>query len=364
MTAAIDTSDPARITRHPDTLLEATRVLTFVCPLCRGGLDVADEAYRCMPCERTYPVHGGVPDFRVFPDPYLDYTADHRRTELVLAELDRRELPQLLELYWSHSDITPAHLKSRFIGNALRGEARARRVIRLLDGKTFREPVTAARVLEIGSGSGNFLVEAARRYPLVVGTDIGMRWLHISRRRFRDRGLPEPPLVCCCAEHLPFADGQFDLAVCASTLEFCRDIGLVLAEAARVLTAEGAFYLDTVNRYSLARNPYADLWGVGFLPRAWQPAYVRWRRQTPFEMIRMVSLLELRRHVRRVFRQVEIQLPDVDDEVLGQLPPLTRFQVRAYRGLKGWLPFRKLLQWIAPQWDVKLSHALATGGKR
>lgn len=358
------TAVPNRGPRHPDTVLEATRALTFVCPLCRGELEVADGAYRCLPCDRTYPVHGGIPDFRVFPDPYLDFAADRHRTDLVLGELDRRGLEQLLEFYWSHSDITPANLKTQFIGNALRGEARARRVLRLLDGPTFREPVAAARVLEVGSGSGNFLVEAVQRYPLVVGTDIGMRWLHISRRRFRDRGLPDPPLVCCCAEHLPFADGQFDLAVCCSTLEFARDPARVLAEGARILTAAGVFYLDTVNRFSLARNPYADLWGVGFLPRAWQPAYVRARRQTPFEMIRMVSLPELKRLAGRAFRRVQIELPDVDDEILGQLPARTRLQVQAYRWLKGWTPFRQILRWVAPQWDVKLSRGVPGGIKR
>ncbi len=149
MTGQIEHPAPAMTAapRHPETVLEATRALTFVCPLCRGGLEVADGAYRCAPCARTYPVHGGVPDFRVFADPYLDFAADHRRTELVLGELDRRSLAELLEFYWSHSDITPPHLKAKFIQNALRGEARARRVIRLLEGNTVREPVSPARVI-------------------------------------------------------------------------------------------------------------------------------------------------------------------------------------------------------------------------
>src|SRR5262249_19738206 len=159
----------------------------------------------------------------------------------------------------------------KFVQSALRGVARARRVLQLLGDGTFRRPVVTRRVVEVGSGTGNFLAAAAGRYERVVGTDIAMRWLHVSRRRFRDLGLPEPPLICCCGEYLPFPDGSFDLAVSCATLEFTREPGRVLAECARTLATGGAVYLNTANRFSLATDPYTYLWGVGYLPRRWQP---------------------------------------------------------------------------------------------
>lgn len=340
---------------HPDSVLEPVRTLDFVCPLCRGELGVNGNSYECEPCARVYQVQGGIPDFRVLPDPYLDAAADYRRTELVLGVLDCLDLRQLLEFYWGHSDITPPDLRAKFIQNALRGEHRARRIQRLLQSGTFQRPVEAQRVLEIGSGSGNYLVEAVQRFPMVVGIDIGMRWLHITRRRFRDRRLPLPPLVCCSAEYLPFGDGAFDLAICCSTLEFTWQPERVLTEAARVLSADGSLYLDTVNRFSIARNPYTYLWGVGFLPRKWQPAYVRWRRKTSFEMVKMVSLPQLQRLARQSFAKVEVELPDVDDEILRSMPILTRIQIAAYRLLKRLPVFRQALIWVGPQWDVKLT---------
>ena len=178
---------------HPDLLLESLRGLPLVCPLCHGELDVAGDAYRCPPCARTFPLQGGIPDFRVFPDPYLSPEEDRRRTDVVLDKLHEYRLERLLEYYWSFSDITPPVLRAQFVRSGMLGEDRARRSLRVLGDGTFRRPVTARRVLEVGSGTGNFLAEAVRHYPQVVGVDIGMRWLHLSRRRFLDRGLPAPP---------------------------------------------------------------------------------------------------------------------------------------------------------------------------
>jgi SAM-dependent methyltransferase len=344
--------------KHPDSVLESLRDFAFVCPLCHGDLDVVGEAYCCAPCERTYPLQGGIPDFRVFPDPYLDFEAERRRTELILAALDRYPFEPLLEYYWSLSDITPPLLRAKFIRNALLAEQRARRVLDILGDGTFRRRVVARRVLEVGSGTGNFLAAAAPRYDQVIGTDIAMRWLHVSRRRFRDAGQPEPALVCCCAEYLPFPDGVFDLAVSYATLEFTRDPGRALAECARILRGDGALYLNTANRFSIAPDPYAYLWGVGFLPRAWQPGYVRWRRRASYEHIRPLSLGELKWLAARHFAALELALPDIADESLRRLPTFTRWQVRVYRLLKGLPGARQMLRWVGPQWDVLVGQPL------
>src|SRR5262249_26280469 len=163
------------------------------------------------------------------------------------------------------------------------------------------------------------------------------------RRRFLDAGLPVPPLVCCCAEHLPFPDGAFDLAVSSATLEFTRDPGRVLGECARVLAGGGAAYHGTANRFSLARDPYSCLWGVGFLPRAWQARYVGWRSGACYGQVRTLSLRRLRRLAREHFAAVEVRLADVDDDTLRRLPAFTRLQVRAYRRAKALPVLREAL---------------------
>jgi ubiquinone/menaquinone biosynthesis C-methylase UbiE/uncharacterized protein YbaR (Trm112 family) len=328
--------------------------VTFVCPLCRGPLATEPEAFVCGPCGRRYPLHDGIPDFRVFPDPYLGFEEDRRRTEAVLEALHRCDLRGLLEHYWSLSDITPLDLRRRFIRGAMQGEAKARRFLRLLDAANGSAPMPRS-VIEIGSGTGAFLAVASERYPRVVGVDIAMRWLHLSRRRFLDRGLAAPPLVCACAEALPFPDGAFDLAFTAATLEFTRDPAQALGECARVLAPRGALLLNTSNRFSLASEPHVHLWGVGFLPRRWQIPYVRWRRGVDFAKIRPVSLRELDRLAAPFFRTRAVAPADAADETVAELSALKRAQVKVYRELKRRRLFRPLLLRFAPEWDVRLA---------
>jgi len=331
-----------------------------VCPLCRGELvvHVERQAYYCAACSKHYELHGGIPDFRVFPDRFLSFTEDHERTEIVLAALERFELEPLLNYYWSFSDITPVSLRTKFVRSAMLGESRAQRVQHSIENGTFKKTVRPRRVLEIGSGTGNFLAVAAGRYEQVVGVDIAMRWLHVSRRRFMDRGLPVPPLVCCCAEYLPFKDASFDLIVAASTLEFLRDQDKALSEWTRTLGDDGTVYVDTVNRYALSRDPYAYLWGVGFLPRAWQAAYVRWRRGASYEYIKTFSLKSLQRLVGKHFPLCEVALPAVDYASMRQFSKITRFQARGYELLRTLPLFETILKWCGPGWNVTLHKNL------
>jgi SAM-dependent methyltransferase len=337
----------------PGSLLPSLQGIPFVCPLCHGSLAVWAEAYHCTPCGRAYPLHEGIPDFRVFPDPFLSFEEDRRRTELVLAALGRYDLKGLLEYYWSFSDITPPLLRVRFVRSALLGEKRARRVLSLLGTVSTRTGGAVRRVLEIGSGTGNFLA-VARPYEQIIGIDIAMRWLHLSRQRFLDKDLPVPALVCCCAEHLPFPDRWFDLAVCNATLEFTQNPEQVLSESARTLGKSGCLYISTVNRFSITQDPYSALWGVGLLPRSWQARYVRWRRNANYENTRLLSLRELHALGSRHFAEVQVALPAIDGELLQGLPWRTRLQGAVYQRLSKLPLFEPIFKWIAPQWDVLL----------
>lgn len=340
----------------PHDLLPSLRDIRFVCPLCQGSLDITATGYGCGMCKKDFPLHAGIPDFRVFADPYLDFQEDHDRTEIVLAGLEKYELEKLLEYYWSFSDITPVDLRSKFVRSAMLGEKRAKRILETFGDGTFHTNISAKKVLEIGSGTGNFLALAMEQFEQVVGIDIAMRWLHVSRRRFMDKGLPAPPLVCCCAEYLPFADDSFDLVAATSTLEFVQDQVKVLSEAARVLTDDGAFYLSTANRYSLARDPYSYLWGVGFLPRKWHAKYVYWRSRAVYKT-RTLSYKELDSRAAANFSSRQFTLPDIDSITLKQFSAFTRFQVHVYRAVKKLPGISHLFKLIGPGWDVVLSNS-------
>ncbi|VAW92781.1 hypothetical protein MNBD_GAMMA23-350 [hydrothermal vent metagenome] len=333
-------------------LLPANQKLEFVCPLCKEDLTTTSTHYHCRPCKREYPVVAGIPDFRVFPDPYLDFDEDRSRTQIVLDALEQYPLRELLTYYWSYSDVTPPLLRAKFVDNAMRGESRGQRLFDLITNDGEKRP---SRFIEIGCGTGNLLATAAMHIEHPVGTDIAMRWLHLSRRRFMDKGLEVPALVCCCAEYLPFKPHSFDAAIMASTFEFLRNPEEALIELKRTLTQDGSCLINTVNRFSLTNNPYAHLWGVGFLPKAWQIKYVRKRRDASFENITLHSYNRMKKTAALSFNNVDIALADISDKTLATLPARTKLLVKIYRLLKKLPIIQQLLKQIAPEWDVRLS---------
>src|SRR5262249_31496793 len=184
-----------------------------------------------------------------------------------------------------------------------------------------------------------------------------MPWLHLSRRCFRDRGLPEPALVCCCAEALPFPNGCFGSVFSLGTLEFARIPEMLLEQTARVLKPGGFFFLNTVNRFSAAPEPHVNLLGVGYLPRAWQAPYVRWRRRASFEHIVLRSRGELNRVLTPNFPSRQIRLPRLDDESISGLPPVARVAARIYRITSRIPILKRAVGWIVPEWDIVLRRA-------
>jgi ubiquinone/menaquinone biosynthesis C-methylase UbiE len=337
----------------PAAVAPAAALLT--CPYCGRPLEEDAAGAACAACRRRYSRHHGILDLRVFPDPYLGLDEDRARADLVVAALDRLALPEILEHYWSLSETTPALLRRTFVQSALRAEARARSLRARIEADGV--PLARSRVLEIGSGTGAFLAEAHGHVREIVGLDIALRWLHVSRRRFRDRGQPPPLLVCACAEHLPFEDGAFDVVVSTATLEFTRDVDRVLAECARVLRPGGRAYLTTVNRFSLGLEPHVRLWGVGWLPRAWQAGYVRRRGRGDFAKVRLLSFRELDRRAARHFARRRFEPPSVPEELRRELSAVERVGLRVYEAAARVGLVRALLRWVGPEWEVTLRKA-------
>jgi SAM-dependent methyltransferase len=85
------------------------------------------------------------------------------------------------------------------------------------------------RMLDIGCGSGEFLVQAAERGATVSGIDAAQGMIEIARRR-----LPEADLRVGPMERLPWPDGAFDLASGINAFQFAADVAGALAEAGRV----------------------------------------------------------------------------------------------------------------------------------
>lgn len=122
-----------------------------------------------------------------------------------------------------------------------------KREIRLLERMTASWPRRGQRLLEIGCGTGLFLDVLHRAGFDVTGLDASPDMLAAARARLgkvADLHLGQ-------AEHLPFADKEYDFCVLLTVLEFCADPGAALREAARV--ARKAILIGYLNAFSLYR---------------------------------------------------------------------------------------------------------------
>jgi ubiquinone/menaquinone biosynthesis C-methylase UbiE len=288
----------------------------------------------------------GIPDLRVYEDPLIPLADDYRKAEKLQAEAERRTFAELVEYYWTLPTFppTPADLSARFVHHVLTDDERIRGYEDLLGhGRRF---------LDVGCGAGVLVRIAARRFPVAVGCDVGFRWLIVARKGLEEAGEPVR-LVCCCADALPFAPGTFDSVASVALLEHMIDASAATREMCRVTRPGGRTFLWTTNRFSLAPEPHVGVWGVGFLPRKWMPAYVRWRRGMAYEKKHSLSRPELGRILRAAgFREATFFLPAITGPDLVGRAWWERLAARIYRVARRVPVLSGLLAYVAPVLQV------------
>lgn len=321
--------------------------LSICCPLCKGLLSQENDALNCTLCGKAYPIISGIPDLRVFGDPYLGFEDDYRRTRLIAENINRFDLAGLLKFYWSNSPETPDSLRGKFVRAALLGEAKAKEILKSLPQS--RDDMNHS-ILEIGCGTGGFLVPASKRYKSIVGVDIALRWLTICKKRLEESSI-EIPLICCCAEYLPFPDNCFDRVIACATIEHTQDQNAVLSESHRVLKRNGTIFISTPNRFSISVEPHVYLWGVGFLPRKLMGLYVKLFKGVEYKNKRLLSYFELNKLFLR-FKDVKFSFPDIDDASITQFTPWEKLQALTYRKIRKLSIFKAFLLLFGPVYYV------------
>jgi SAM-dependent methyltransferase len=324
--------------------------LDYVCPRCKGPLQIFAERYACGACDRDYPVVLGIPDFRLRADPYIGFYEDREKAAQLVRYSELADLRGLVEYYWSITPDTPAEMARRFTAQALAGAQRGRH---LLSSLTPGLPEARQRFIELGCRSGGVLAAAADHYEHLVGIDIALRWLVIARKCLLEAGIPAQ-LVCCCAGHLPFADGSFDLAIAENVLEHAATPQEVIDEAYRVLEPGGVLFATTWNRFALAPEPHVRLWGVGWMPRALARRFVRKMRGTSYDHVRLLSVFEVQRLLRRSpFRNGQLGLPTFSQVEVASRSSFEQRLVGLYHNLKDWPLIRAVLLLVGPVLQIR-----------
>jgi SAM-dependent methyltransferase len=106
------------------------------------------------------------------------------------------------------------------------------------------------RLLDVGCGSGQTAIPAARRGLYVTGIDIAENLIEHARKRARAEGLVAR-FDQGDAEELPYADASFDVAMTLIGAMFAPRPERVVAEFARVVRSGGKLYMANWTPYGM-----------------------------------------------------------------------------------------------------------------
>lgn len=327
------------------------------CPKCHGDMEdrrASDgEYFVCKDCRQEWPVIGGVPDLRVFDDPYINIEADRAKGKMLSERLHDLGFEELLDFYYSKTDVVPRKHAVSYTRGMLAASARAEAALDAWEAVNVKTETSGflsaykSDLLEIGCGSGPLLAVAAKRFNKVIGIDIAFRWLIVAKKRLMAASV-EVPLICACAEALPFREDSFDRVVADSVLEHLRDKSMALSECRRVMRKGGRLYIATPNRYSIGPDPHTGIWCGSWLPERWTASIVHRQGGNPPKR----QLLSARSIVRLVkeagFSPPLILLPDVPAGQMCFLGTGMRVLVTYYHIVKRLFIGRWLLLLIGP----------------
>lgn len=336
--------------------------MIWCCPACRAPLSAHANIFTCAGCARIYETVDGIPDLR-YPRPQDEVTAnDLAQADEISSSADDRSDEDLVRAFfavregvdgWTRAD---TELRARYsvaAAVALRTE---------IEG--WMSPVTSQPTfLDLGCGLGGLLSAAHDAERNGIGIDNRMSVLVIAKRILERRG-SRPVLACANAEALPLPDSSVGGVVMYDVVEHIERIEGALAEVSRVTRAGGAFACSTPNRYSLAPEPHVHVWGVGWMPRKYQAAYVRFLSGRKYEGTRLLSPQELKDMLRRSTRfDVEMRVPPVPAMEVERSRGPRKLAVRIFNAISQVGIVRPVLLRIGPFFQliaVKRADAVAS----
>ena len=346
------------------------RGIDICCPACRGDLRaLGEDELQCIGCSRSYPVIVGIPDLRLWSDPYIGIEEDRAKGRTLAAACAGRSFADSVELYYSLTTVVPPFQAKAFTRALLSAVPRAAYSLdrwraegpdaAAASGAATGLPAGGARdvtgtcLLDVGCGTAPLLVAASAKFQRVVGVDIAFRWLVLARKRLEEAGI-DPVVVCACAEALPFPAGAFTHVAFDSTIEHLRDQSVALGEANRVMRETGCLYLATPNRLSLGPDPHAGIWAGGWLPDGAIASWVRRKGGVPPRRS-LLSRGALQRALARAgFERTRVFVPNVPAAQRAGFSASLRLVIDAYNGVVRTRIGRALLLRVGP-----LLHAVA-----
>jgi ubiquinone/menaquinone biosynthesis C-methylase UbiE/uncharacterized protein YbaR (Trm112 family) len=320
--------------------------IEICCPQCRGELErKCEEALDCIGCGRRFPVLLGIPDLRIFPDPYIGLEEDRAKGLRLAQRFDDFDFRGFVDHYYSITSAVPPHHAREYTRGIIAASPRAEAWLASCEATTDGSAGTGA-LLELGCGTAPLLA-AARNYVQRVGVDIAFRWLVIAKKRLAEAG-EDFPLICACAEALPFPDATFSRVAADSVIETLHDQSTALREVRRVLRPGGRVYIATPNRFSLGPDPHTKIWAGSWLPKSWTAAMVRRQGGVP-PVRQLLSVFNLKRLLSATgFREIRVFLPGISAGQRAQFSLGIQWLMTAYNCARRLPIIHSLLYLVGP----------------
>lgn len=150
-----------------------------------------------------------------------------------------------------------------------------------------------ARILEVGCGKGNEIVQLAKRGGACLGLDFSESAMAWMQTRLAKEGM-RMPLIRGDARRLPFKIASFDLVFSQGVLEHFANPGDVLQEQRHVMRNGGIIVIEVPNKWNvytiykkilLAMNRWPPGWETEYSPRELKVLL----RQNGFEVLDCVG---------------------------------------------------------------------------
>ena len=329
--------------------------IEICCPRCKGELDGYDDVHEvvhCHKCPQEFPFIFGIPDLRISPDPYISIEDDRKKGLNLAVRLNDLSFAELVEYYYRTTSVVPAHHAKQYTRGLMGAVERAETGLQIWEKCTDAEKEQlSCCMLEIGCGTAPLLAAAAPKYQKVVGVDIAFRWLIVGKKRLMEAGL-NLPLICACAEALPFPEQWFDRVVAESTIEHVQEQNQTFNECHRVLKPRGYLFLSTPNRLSLGPDPQTGIWAGGWLSEGWTASHVRRQGGIPPKR-HLFSFWSLQSCLQRTgFSILKISLPDIADGQRKHFGRMTQWVIDLYHMAKRIPLSRELLYLFGPLFHV------------
>lgn len=115
----------------------------------------------------------------------------------------------------------------------------------------LRRGIPASELLvDLGSGTGEFLLDLADRSRRLIGIDRSPRMIAEAERRRDEAQVANVEYRLGTLEHLPLRDAEAEVAVANMVLHYVADPAQVLQEVHRTLTPGGTFHIADLTAHS------------------------------------------------------------------------------------------------------------------